>query len=96
MSSPWSKVLTYGPREPGEEVDKIIFEAAEALRTSGILLQPWMPNKANLLLDQLGVRHDRRTLAWCKPGVDLEYGEPMVELGVKYAGVLFPPLSSEE
>lgn len=96
MSSPWEKVLTFGPRQPGEEVDRIIFEAAEALRMIGILLQPWMPNKANLLLDQLGVHHDRRTLEWCKPGVDLEYGEPMVELGVGHKGVLFPPLPSEE
>ncbi|KAF2832110.1 hypothetical protein CC86DRAFT_366002 [Ophiobolus disseminans] len=96
MSAPWQKTLSFGPREPGEEVDKIIYEAAEALRLIGILLQPWMPNKANLLLDQLGVRHDRRTFDWCKPGADLEYGEPMIELGVGYSGVLFPPLPSEE
>ncbi|KAH8731426.1 hypothetical protein GQ44DRAFT_735904 [Phaeosphaeriaceae sp. PMI808] len=54
MSSPWDKILNFGPREPGEDVDKIIFEAAEALRISGILLLPWMPNKASVLLDQLG------------------------------------------
>jgi len=87
--------LPFGPGEPGEDVDKIIFEAAEALRMIGILLQPWMPNKANLLLDQLGVRPDRRTFEWCKPGADLEYGEPETELGVGYTGVLFPPLPSE-
>jgi methionyl-tRNA synthetase len=96
MSKPWEKVLTFGPREPGEDVDKIIYEAAEALRIIGILLQPWMPNRANLLLDQLGVRHERRTFVWCKPGADLEYGEPLVELGVGHNGVLFPPLPSEE
>ncbi|KAL5121990.1 methionyl-tRNA synthetase [Pleosporales sp. CAS-2024a] len=96
MSAPWQKILPFGPREPGEAVDKIIFEAAESLRMAGILLQPWMPNKANLLLDQLGVHPDRRTLAWCKPGADLEYGEPSVDLGVGFKGVLFPPLPSEE
>jgi methionyl-tRNA synthetase len=96
MSKPWEKVLPFGPREPGEDVDKIVYEAAEALRVIGILLQPWMPNKAKLLLDQLGVHHDRRTFVWCKPGADLEYGEPMVELGAGHKGVLFPPLSSEE
>ncbi len=40
-----------------EEVDLIVYLAAEALRLTGILLQPFMPNKARLLLDQLGVRH---------------------------------------
>jgi methionyl-tRNA synthetase len=95
MSKPWAKVLTFGPGEPGEDVDKIIYESAEALRMVGILLQPWMPNKANLLLDQLGVRHERRTFAWCKPGADLEYGEPLVDLGKGYLGVLFSPLPSE-
>ncbi|KAH7077320.1 methionyl-tRNA synthetase-like protein [Paraphoma chrysanthemicola] len=95
MSEPWAKITPFGPGEPGEDVDKIIFETAEALRMIGILLQPWMPNKANLLLDQLGVQQDRRTFAWCQPGVDLEYGEPMVEIGAGHKGVLFPPLPSE-
>lgn len=94
MSSPWSKTLTFGPGEPGEEVDRIIYLAAEALRMTGILLQPYMPNKASTLLDQLGVHHDRRTLEYCKPGADLEYGTPMVELGVGQNGVLFPLLPS--
>lgn len=96
MSSPWQKILPFGPGVPGEDVDKIIYEAAEALRMIGILLQPWMPNKANTLLDQLGVRHERRTFDWCKPGADLDYGVPMVDLGVGYSGALFPPLPSEE
>jgi methionyl-tRNA synthetase len=96
MSAPWQKVLGFAPGEPGEDVDKIIYEAAEALRMIGILLQPWMPNKANLLLDMLGVHPDRRTFEWCQPGADLEYGQPMVELGVGHKGVLFPPLPSEE
>jgi methionyl-tRNA synthetase len=96
MSMPWKKVVTFGPGEPGEDVDKIIFETTEALRITGILLQPWMPNKANLLLDQLGVRPDRRTFAWCKPGADLEYGEPMVDLDSKQPNLLFPPLTSND
>jgi methionyl-tRNA synthetase len=94
MSAPWQKVLTFAPGEPGEDVDKIVYEAAEALRLIGILLQPWMPNKANLLL--LGVHPDRRRFEWCKPGADLEYGDAMVELGTGHKGVLFPPLPSEE
>jgi methionyl-tRNA synthetase len=88
--------LLYAPREPGEDVDRIVFETAEALRIGGILLQPWMPNKAKMLLDQLGVHANRRTFEWCKPAADLEYGEPMVPLGRKTEGVLFPPLQSDD
>lgn len=63
---------------------------------TGILLQPYMPNKAKKLLDQLGVQEDRRTLAFCQPGADLDYGTPMVILGSKLEGVLFLPLATEE
>ncbi|RYN17275.1 putative methionine--tRNA ligase [Alternaria arborescens] len=96
MSKPWDKVLVYGPGEPGEDVDRIVYLAAEALRITGILLLPYMPNKARMLLDQLGVHHDRRTFEYCKPGADLDYGTPFVELGTAHKGVLFPPLPSEE
>lgn len=96
MSEPWSKVLDYGPGDPGEDVDRIVYLAAEALRMTGILLQPYMPNKADMLLNQLGVQHDRRAFEYCKPGADLDYGEPMVDLGAARNGVLFPPLLSEQ
>jgi methionyl-tRNA synthetase len=96
MSKPWENTLEYAPGEPGEDVDRTIYLAAEALRMTGILLQPYMPNKAKNLLDQLGVQEDRRTLAYCQPGADLGYGTPMVKLGSKHEGVLFPPLASEE
>jgi methionyl-tRNA synthetase len=96
LAKPWDKILPFGPREPGPEVDKIIFQAAETLRIVGILLQPYMPNKAKLLLDQLGVDESKRTLEFCSVGLDLDYGEPMVELGGGYVGALFPPLESGE
>ncbi|KAH7132427.1 methionyl-tRNA synthetase-like protein [Dendryphion nanum] len=95
-SSPWSKVLSFGPGEPGDEVDKIIYTAAEALRLTGIMLQPFMPNKAKSLLDQLGVSESRRTFEFCSFGRDLEYGVPMVTLGKGMEGILFPPLPIEE
>ncbi|KAF2474750.1 uncharacterized protein BDR25DRAFT_322910 [Lindgomyces ingoldianus] len=96
MSAPWSKILPYASGNPGEEVDKIIFLASEGIRISGILLQPYMPNKAKHLLDMLGVDDSRRTFEYCRPGCDMEYGTPMVDLGTSYQGVLFPPLASEE
>lgn len=96
MSKPWDNALSFGPNEPGEDVDRTIFLSSEALRITGILLQPYMPNKASTLLDQLGVQPDRRTLEYCKPCADLDYGTPLVDLGAMYKGVLFPPLSSNE
>ncbi|KAF2740444.1 hypothetical protein EJ04DRAFT_507981 [Polyplosphaeria fusca] len=95
-SSPWDKILPFGPREPGVEVDEIIFLAVEGLRISGILLQPYMPNKAKMLLDQLGVAESRRTFEFCQLAADLDYGVPLIPLGRKHEGVLFPPLPSQE
>lgn len=63
---------------------------------AGILLQPYMPTKAKLMLDQLGVDDARRTFEDCVLGHDLSYGTPMAPLGAKHEGALFPPLSSEE
>lgn len=96
MSEPWFKVLPFGPGEPGDEVDRIIYLAAEAIRMCGIMLQIYMPDKANLLLNQLGVADSRRTFEYCGFGRDLEYGTPMVDVGSGHKGILFPPLSSEE
>ncbi|KAH9878576.1 hypothetical protein IAQ61_001848 [Plenodomus lingam] len=95
MSSPWDKCLSYAPDEPGEEVDKIIFLAAESLRIAGILLQPYMPNQAAELLDQLGVARERRGFVDAVPGADTGYGVPMRELGSGHEGVLFPVLASD-
>lgn len=96
MSKPWDNVLEFGPGEPGEDVDRTVYLASEALRLTGILLQPYMPNKAKLLLDQLGVHEDKRTLAFCQPGADLDYGTPLVPLGFRQEGVMFPSLASQE
>lgn len=63
---------------------------------AGILLQPYMPNKAKMLLDQLGVDESRRTLEYCSVGLDPEYGIPMIPIGSGHVGALFPPLVSEE
>ncbi|CAI6341617.1 unnamed protein product [Periconia digitata] len=96
MSEPWDKIIPFGPKEPGDEVDRIVYLAAEALRMVGILLMPYMPTKAKMLLDQLGVDKSRRTYWYCKPGADLHYGTPLVSLGSKSKGTLFPPLFSYE
>ncbi|PVI00261.1 hypothetical protein DM02DRAFT_593087 [Periconia macrospinosa] len=96
QSAPWSKILPFAEGEPGEDVDRIVYLASESLRIMGILLMPYMPNKAGMLLDQLGVDKSRRTHQYCKVNADLDYGTPMISLGKGYEGALFPPLSSEE
>lgn len=96
MSEPWSKVLNFGPGDPGEEVDKIVYLTSEAIRMCGIMLQIYMPSKAKMLLDQLGVSDSRRTFEYCSIGRDLDYGTPMIDVGTGTKGALFPPLASGE
>jgi methionyl-tRNA synthetase len=79
MSEPWKKVLYFGDGQPGPDVDRTVFLASDALRISGILLQPYMPNKSAQLLDQLGVDESRRTLEYAHPGLDLDYGVSKTE-----------------
>jgi methionyl-tRNA synthetase len=71
---------------------RTIFFAAEELRIVGILLQPFMPEKAAQLLDILGVSNDRRTLKYAQPFTDFDYGTPTVVVGKAPWGSLFPPL----
>lgn len=98
QATPWSlaKELAEVPNPKLQpELDKIIFLAAESLRIAGILLQPYMPNKASRLLDMLGVDENSRTFAHARSGRDSEYGTSKVPLGKGTQGVLFPPLTSD-
>ena len=83
MSEPWNKVLDFGEGDPGPHVDRTVFLASEALRISGILLQPYMPNKSAQILDQLGVDESHRTLKYAHPGRDLDYGVSKLEGGLE-------------
>lgn len=102
-AQPWGYFKT-GRYDPGPtkvtvvpEVDQIIFLAAELLRVVGILLQPFMPNRAEMLLDLLGVADDRRGIEWAQVQKDDSYGIPKGDMSVGRGlhGVLFPPLDSE-
>ncbi|KAI0391281.1 tRNA synthetases class I (M)-domain-containing protein [Xylariaceae sp. FL0594] len=73
-----------------------IFYTAEALRIVGILLQPFMPDKAADLLDRLGVANERRTMERARPFADDAYGASFVDLGVGPRNALFPPLAVED
>lgn len=82
-------------QEIAAQLNRIVYLASEALRLAGILLQPYMPNKAAQLLDMLGVAEGRRSWQWAEAGKDNEYGVSKVELGKGIKDVLFPPLSSD-
>lgn len=78
-----------------DQMEMVVYVCAETLRLCGIMLQPYMPGKAAILLDMIGVQKDRRGWEWCRFGVDATYGTPVVDLGYYTKGALFPPLTSD-
>lgn len=73
-----------------------IYIMAETLRNVGILLQPYMPEKAQHMLEVLGVPEKNRTFDYCGFGKDSEYGVPMRQPGRTAHESLFPPLDVED
>ena len=107
-SSPWDVATTLKKIAAGElegkgvDVDELrrtmnlqVYLCAESLRLAGIMLVPFMPGKADKLLDMLGVARDRRSWEWAQLGKDGTYGRPEVPLGKGQMGTLFPPLTSD-
>lgn len=62
--------------------------AIETLRISGILLQPFIPTKADELLSALGVSQEYRALEYTKVGSGQSYEEGKGDIKGKV--VLFP------
>jgi len=56
------------------EVNPIIFQVGETLRISSILLQPFLPWKANEALHRLGVMPEHREVGDARFGANFEYG----------------------
>ncbi|KAL5043236.1 hypothetical protein BDW71DRAFT_188235 [Aspergillus fruticulosus] len=77
------------PWKNPEEKQRVIFNAAESIRIMGILLQPFMPNKAKKLLDMLKVDPSKRNLSDGGYAQDSTYGENIKKK------ILFPPLALE-
>uniref|UniRef100_A0A093V7Y5 methionine--tRNA ligase n=1 Tax=Talaromyces marneffei PM1 TaxID=1077442 RepID=A0A093V7Y5_TALMA len=75
---------------------RVLYNVSEFLRISGILLQPFMPQKSSELLDRIGVSRDlsARGFAAAKYGADYEYG--LVENPAEKRQFLFPPLMVED
>lgn len=93
-TEPWNLVKNPDP-ESRILLNLVIYNCAEALRIAGILLQPIMPTKAALLLNELGVKEDRRTIDFAVKGKDVDYGteaktgDPAARL--KKWDTIFPP-----
>lgn len=81
-----------------EAVEHIIYLLSEALRLTGIMLQPFIPTHAARLLDLMGVRRDRRGWDYARFAADYEYGTPLdgLEPGKGVVGTVFPPLAAED
>lgn len=79
-------------------VDRVIYTGVETLRIVGILLQPFMPQKADELLARLGVQNvpEKRSFDAAQYGADFDYGVPSVEVKKGVEGALFPPLITED
>ncbi|KAI1174009.1 tRNA synthetases class I (M)-domain-containing protein [Nemania sp. FL0916] len=73
-----------------------VFLTTESLRIVGILLQPFMPEKAPELLDRLGVEPDKRSFQDATLYTDTSYGTPLVPLGTGATNSLFPQLPVED
>jgi methionyl-tRNA synthetase len=89
---PWDMMNLADPTDVPRRLSSTIALAAETLRICGILLQPYMPAKCRLLLDQLGVDEAKRTAEYAMLAADMEYGTPMAALGSGYNQILFPPV----
>ncbi|KAG5983246.1 hypothetical protein E4U55_000470 [Claviceps digitariae] len=96
-TKPWDLVKDPSP-ESRLLLNLVIYNCAEALRIAGILLQPIMPTKAALLLDELGVAQDRRSVDFAVVGKDANYGtEAMTgdsRPRIKKWDTIFPPTPS--
>ncbi|KAL2196296.1 tRNA synthetases class I (M)-domain-containing protein [Corynascus similis CBS 632.67] len=90
-TQPWSLIKSDNPADRAA-AERVLFLAAEGLRISGILLQPFLPDKAWRLLDILGVDQERRTFSHAVLRCDSQYGHSMAPPGSGRADGLFPPL----
>ncbi|TGO65447.1 hypothetical protein BCON_0002g00290 [Botryotinia convoluta] len=93
--APWSLAKSEDP-EAKERLISAVYHSAEAIRIVGILLQPYMPEKASLLLDMIGVVPERRTYKFAILGADPSYGDAQAPLGKGAWDGLFPPLAIEK
>lgn len=92
-AAPWDLA---GKGEAHEsQLHQVVYLGAESIRIAGILLQPFIPEKANEILDRLGVDPGARKLEHAKLHIDATYGTSRVPLGEGAASSVFPPIPWE-
>ncbi|KAF5669511.1 METHIONYL-TRNA mitochondrial [Fusarium denticulatum] len=96
-TAPW-KIVKEQDANARTRLNWVIYQSAEALRIAGILLQPVMPEKATQLLDGLGVKPERRTIAYARADADLDYGTEAAIVSQKPDAFssMFPPVAGIE
>ncbi|KAK6075943.1 methionyl-tRNA synthetase [Seiridium cupressi] len=77
------------------QLHQVVYLSAESIRIAGILLQPFIPEKAAEILDRLGVDPGHRTLEYAKLHADAAYGVSSAPLGEGAASSVFPPIPWE-
>lgn len=97
--APWTLAKRLDETTSEEDIKSItkelclaIFNIAERLRHIGILLQPFIPEKAKHLLDVLGVDESKRSFEYVGFAKDSTYGVPLREPGRTAHDGLFPVL----
>ena len=88
-TKPWSMEVL----KDQDRLHEVIYLCSESLRICGILLQPFMPEKMNRLLDMLGVSRDARLYGNTAFMIDQDYGRPNHTLAGQ-SGILFPGVTS--
>lgn len=99
--APWSIAKKVRAEKAEEQLrlkalmGRTIYVTAETLRNMGILLQAFIPEKAEHMLDVLGVSKEKRTFEYLGLSKDPTYGIPMRDPGRSAHDGLFPPLEVE-
>lgn len=75
-----------------EQLEEVVYHCMETLRICGILLQPFIPDKATELLNVLCVNSMKRSFDFANYKVDLEYGNT---IPTPKNQLLFPQLAVE-
>jgi methionyl-tRNA synthetase len=70
--APWKQ-----KKEAPEQMQATLYHLAEAIRCISIMLQPFIPDSAGKLLDQLAVPADQRSFAHLAPEFALKPGTPL-------------------
>ena len=72
-SEPWK----LKKEEKLDEMNNVLYNLAENIRYIAILLQPFVPQSASKMLDQLAIDESQRSFAYLKPEYSLKPGQDL-------------------